>query len=278
METAVEVKQEAVIKAEAVAEPMIVLAGEFDFQKHRQEWIDRLCAEYIKVGELYPKELFPHLQNDEFPAWASRIMDEMAQILFPEARLRKGVDLTPKRLGALIGHSCASGVWQLEWLQNQMHVALREDVRKKAETPSLSEKEWKVAESIARSHRQVLEVWYPALRRLAKRALCSAVDQTYGDMTDFLLGYSRAFARKPRSFKVGDWGGTTFELYFILLLSWPVVDKLRSVTELHSVLVKVLGQHRTGDKKRIEKICERIGLHYRKPGRPTKAKIIPTPS
>ena len=35
---------------------------------------------------------------------------------------------------------------------------------------------------------------------------------------------------------------------------------------------KSMGEHRTGDLKRIEKICQRIGLHFRKPGRPKMAK------
>ena len=35
-------------------------------------------------------------------------------------------------------------------------------------------------------------------------------------------------------------------------------------------LVKVFGPYRTGDLKRTEKICQRIGLRYRKAGRPKK--------
>jgi hypothetical protein len=35
-------------------------------------------------------------------------------------------------------------------------------------------------------------------------------------------------------------------------------------------LVKVFGTYRAGDLKRTEKICQRIELHYRKPGRPKK--------
>ncbi len=51
-----------------------------------------------------------------------------------------------------------------------------------------------------------LDDWYRAMRRLAKRALCSCVDQPYDDMTDFLLGYADGFSRKPRTFQVGNIG------------------------------------------------------------------------
>ena len=112
--------------------------------------------------------------------------------------------------------------------------------------------------------------WYSGLRRLAKRALCSCVDQTYQDMTDFLLGYSNAFSRKPKTFNVGNIGNPTFEIYLYLLVSWQGIARLSSVRQLHELLVKVFGAHQVGDQKRIEKICQRIGLSFRKAGRPKK--------
>ena len=45
----------------------------------------------------------------------------------------------------------------------------------------------------------------------------------------------------------------------------------------NKILVGVFGPHRVGELKRIEKICQRIDLHYRKPGRPKKAAVIQTP-
>ena len=108
------------------------------------------------------------------------------------------------------------------------------------------------------------------MRRFAKRALCSCVDQTYEDMTDFLLGYADAFSRKPKTMKVGNICNPTFEIYVFMLLHWPLIERMNSVRKLHEVLVKVIGAPRVGEQKRIEKICQRIGLSFRKPGRPKK--------
>ena len=52
----------------------------------------------------------------------------------------------------------------------------------------------------------------------------------------------------------------------------PFIERLGSVSALHTWLRKVMGEYRTGDLKRIEKICQRIGLHFRKPGRPKMEK------
>jgi hypothetical protein len=116
--------------------------------------------------------------------------------------------------------------------------------------------------------RKLADEWYPALRRLAKRALCSCVDQPYDDMKDFLLAYSSAFAQKPEGRGLGSLGNSAIEIYNFMLVYWRVVERLESVRHLHEVLVKVFGPYRTGDLKRTEKICQRIDLHYRKPGRP----------
>jgi hypothetical protein len=124
----------------------------------------------------------------------------------------------------------------------------------------------------------LVRVWYPALRRLAKRALCSCVDQPYEDMTEFLLAYSEAFSRKPKKPGMADIGNPTTEIYFFILTFWRAVSALRSVHQLHQNLVKVFGPHRVGDLKRIEKICQRIDLRFRKPGRPKRAETIQTPA
>jgi hypothetical protein len=62
----------------------------------------------------------------------------------------------------------------------------------------------------------------------------------------------------------------TFEIYVFMLIFWQAIDRLDSVRQLHELLVKVFGATRIGDQKRIEKICQRIGLSFRKVGRPKK--------
>jgi hypothetical protein len=114
-----------------------------------------------------------------------------------------------------------------------------------------------------------LDKWFLATYRLAQRALRSSFDQSYAVMYEFLAGFSNGIARKPGTLNFAETGNTTFEIYVFFMSYWRIVERFKSVHELHQVLVKILGR-RAGDLKRIEKICQRIGLHYRKPGRPKK--------
>ena len=249
------------------------ITKEFNHEEHRTKWLRRLADELDKLEPLMPFKFLP--DGIEYPQWVLNVEREFSLVMLPSAKLKDpDFKLTPKRMGALLGHICEMAVWMMEWMSHQT-----ENSDKKDETPlaknslaKITEEEWgkglKALDSLAD--------WYNALRRLAKRALCSSVDQTYEDMTDFLLGYSDAFSRKPKTFQVGNIGNPTFEIYVFMLIFWKAIDRLNSVRELHELLVKVFGASRIGDQKRIEKICQRIGLRFRKAGRPKK--IIQTPA
>lgn len=179
--------------------------------------------------------------------------------MFPVAKLKKDLTLTPQRLGGIIGHQCAMGVWMMEYISMTLKKRpIETDEEKSAEQMAQGK------QFIAKLHSE----WYMALRRLAKRALVSCVDQSYPDMRDFLSAYSAAFARKPTSFGYDSFGSSAFEIYLYMVWHWQAIANLNSVRELHDLLLKQLGPQRAGELKRTEKICQRIGLHYRKAGRP----------
>jgi hypothetical protein len=237
-----------------------------DPKEHRTEWLKRLADEYIKLEPLLPFKLLP--EGEDCPAWATRVEEEIGAVMLPHAKVKEEMSMTPQRMGALLGHECGIAVWMMEFFAQQSAVA--EGFRAK----ELREEEKQTAETAGWSR---FEKWYPGMRRLAKIALSSSVDQSYEDMTDFLLAFSKAFACKPKTGAVGDIGNPTFEIYVFMIIRWRLVAGLKSVRELHDVLVRFFGPHRIGELKRIEKICQRIGLHYRKPGRPKTTAIIQTP-
>jgi hypothetical protein len=236
-------------------------------EARRTEWLRRMGDEFLKLEPLFPMENF--LPEEGPPLWVRKVEREVGAVMFPVAKIKDELNLTPRRMGALIGHSCAYGVWMMEIIGHELEQA-KSGVKRAAFTPEQIDHAGQVFQGLA-------GVWYPALRRLAKRALCSSVDQPYEDMTEFLGAYAQAFARKPKRPGLADIGNPATEIYCFLLTVWRTVNNLGSVHELHQRLVNRFGPHRVGDLKRIEKMCARIGLHYRKPGRPKKAAIIQTP-
>ena len=226
-------------------------------EERRRAWLIRI-AEKVEVAEnFFPKALVPPEQQ---PAWVDNVERAVGGVLLPVAKvkaIKERSDLTPRVFGALVGHMCAMAVWTMEWIASKGDLP-PEQVGK------MSEEELRCCQAVQHSFGE----WYAAMRRVAKFALCASVDQNYEDMSDFLLGYANAFASKPKTFKVGQMGGTSFEIYLFMMMFWRHVERLRSVRELHGMLGKVFGPYRIGELKRVEKVCQRIDLHFGKRGRP----------
>ena len=236
---------------------------EIDGKERRRKWLRKLLDEFLKLGPMFPVPNF--LPDNEIPKWVENVEREFGATMFSVARIKEGVELNPKKVGALIGHACANGVLMMEVLGDLLETPV---VESKIDLSKFSEEQLAAG---AESIRKIVLVWYPALRRLAKRALCSVVDQSYDDMTAFLLAYSEAFSRKPDRKGLGNVGNSATGIYLFMLWHWRRIHAMRSVHELHQCLRRVLGSQQVGDLKRIEKLCQRIGLSYRKPGRPKKA-------
>lgn len=233
---------------------MSEMVFESDLETRQKQWLNRLASELEKIEKLMPANFLP--SGVEYPPWVERIESELALVLLPAAKLREpGFKVTPKRMGALLGHACGLAVYLLEYLSADC-----------AEAPVLTEAELAQGEACARAFFD----WYKAMRRLAKLSLCSCVDQTYEDMTAFLAGFSGGFSQKPKTTNAAGMGNPTFEIYLVMIQYWRVVARFQSVRELHEWLTIIFGANRVGNQKRVEKICQRIGLSFRKPGRPSK--------
>lgn len=66
------------------------------------------------------------------------------------------------------------------------------------------------------------------------------------------------------------WQTDATKIHFMLLILWPYMPYIKSVHHLHQILRFLLPSQVVGDLKRIEKICQRINLSFRKKGRPKK--------
>ena len=229
--------------------------------RQRDKWLNKLAKEFLMLDGLFPfKELLP---NEHCPEWVHRVELEYLAAVHPGAMLKGAKMFTPMGIGGLFGYQCAYAVWMMGCLDAKIEDAMQHPEKYK---DSVQKKE--DCERVLNMLRRFKE-WYEALRHLAGRALKSCVYHSYEDMSGFLSAYSRAFSKKPKlGAGIGDFGSTTFGIYHFMLWHWRDVEQLNSVRALHDLLRRSMGEHRVGELKRVEKICQRIGLHYRKPGRP----------
>jgi hypothetical protein len=92
---------------------------EFDPVAHREKWLQRLKDELDKIEPLMPIKLLP--EGVEYPQWVQNVEREFAQVMFPVAKLKEpDVKMTPKRMGAMLGHMCESAVWMKDWIESQI--------------------------------------------------------------------------------------------------------------------------------------------------------------
>jgi hypothetical protein len=89
-------------------------------------------------------------------------------------------------MGALIGHSCAPGVWTMENLERELNKP-ESAINSMQCSPEQIEYGKKLLQGLVMG-------WYPALRRLSKRALCSCVDPMYSleELEQFLKDTTEA--------------------------------------------------------------------------------------
>ena len=82
--------------------------AEFDPAAHREKWLNRLADEFAKLESAMPVANI--LPESEGPPWVQNLEREVRLAMFPVAKLKKGLTLTPQRLGGILGHQCAVGV------------------------------------------------------------------------------------------------------------------------------------------------------------------------
>lgn len=93
------------------------------------------------------------------------------------------------------------------------------------------------------------------------------------DESDFHRGLSDGLRGVGRDVP-GDRSTDATDVYLLLVMWWRFVVRFASVSQFHIFVVRCLGPLRAGDKKRTEKICQRIGLRFRGRGRPRKIQTL----
>jgi hypothetical protein len=175
---------------------------------------------------------------------------------------------TPGEVGAIIGHQF--GYWHLtvEFVTGLLEKAQKMTAAEKANNVEFWQKMAEqfgadVRERVVEMLRVMLFDMAPAFQRAAAMALSIASEQEWVPMTKFFEAFAKALSRKP-SLR-GGIGRLTTVQYVIMLISWREVEELGSIPALRSWLLKqiFLTPQIVGDLKRVEKMCQRIGLSYR---------------
>ncbi|MBU1735848.1 MAG: hypothetical protein KJ692_11480 [Verrucomicrobia bacterium] len=195
-------------------------------------------------------------EEETKPPWLKTVEIEFAKTETPTVTFRALKHKSPifsdvVILGQLVGHEYAA------WHQDNPGMAA-------------------AIERLLPEYRIIIEatVAYQRQKRIkyVRKIMAIAGQQSFKDACSFFKGFSMA-VQKGSITETGQPAGetSTTKIYGMLVMHQNFIPRLQSVNELYEWLQYMLGKSLIDEIKgfkRIEKICERIGLRFRPPGRP----------
>jgi hypothetical protein len=198
----------------------------------------------------------PAFLNGDFPEWVQKLSRDLISTLCPVAKLKVGKAWTAAEVGALMGHKLA-----------YLHAV------DEGPPPPIAARLFKTLDrkTVALVKKQAGR-FAKKTNAAIKRSLALASEQTYTEAANFFTAFGKALNLKPVGWDASNLHRSNTRVYWLLLLGWPSVNRLRSVRELQQALCRYLDPYVVGDVKRIEKMCQRLGLHFGARGRPRKSE------
>lgn len=118
----------------------------------------------------------------------------------------------------------------------------------------------------------VYAIWEEILETIITQAFECHIQGKTNSKAVFLEGLAKA-SKEPWLNPTHSPADTAFPIYATLLYYEDEIEKCGSVPDLHRWLCDLCGERQIGDIKRLEKLCQRIGLKFRGRGRPRKPKV-----
>ena len=227
-----------------------------------EDWLQTIIEEFDAIEDRMPVMCF--MGDDAWPEWVKVLCREYLKTTMPSHKWKVGKKWTPAEVATMVAY-------RLLYLQRLDEIASNPRFVKFVEemAPDLREYLEKKGEYI--------ETVILDLREASMAAVSLALIQNPTESIPFFEAFSKAFLRAPSDLGASNFLRTSTHVQYLMLREWRWVATFQSVRELHEWLCRNFETHLVGDQKRIEKMCERIGLHFGQPGRPRKnGKIKPT--
>jgi len=219
-----------------------------------EDWIGWLADSFEQLDRTLPEVGAVLRIDEEWPDWVTNLVRELISTLYPAARLTVAEKWTPEQWGAFTGQRiayfqrlCEPDPWPGFDLE-KARLAMKEEERAMAER-------W--ADAFAEHVGKVYE--------LTAAALALGLIQSHAESASFMTAFARGLAMKPADMFASNFERTTTRIYWFLFRYWPSVQKLGSARELQQVLCRYFETIVVGDQKRIEKMCQRLGLRFGPP-------------
>ena len=240
--------------------------------KGQQQWVREVLIKYLDLEKSQPT---PFNRNPEWPEWVSNLGAMLLGISHPGLKFKSVRKWKAKELGRLLGRQYAG--MRLQHGQ----VPLSSRVIEEASTCSAwAEERAKQldpgfdAKRFQEQYERELKVWIPKFKEFIQETLASACERPYVETCAFFEAFGRAIVIKPDDLLTERTMGVGDKICWTMIVMWPEISRLKSVADVHRVFEQALRPKGIVVKyKRIEKLCQRIKLKFKAPGRPPGSKI-----
>lgn len=127
--------------------------------------------------------------------------------------------------------------------------------------------------------KQVVEACKSKLHELSMRLQTVLTNRPVKEISDYTKGFGEGIslyiegdAAKLSGSRVPIGATSAWKVYYLMLQNQEKVASFHSLPEFYEWLCSQLGDQQAGDFERVKSICKRIGLSFRKSGRPRKEK------
>ena len=234
-----------------------------------RQWIGGVLD---KFGELEKFQPEPVKNAPEVPEWVSNIDFILAKVSHPGLnKYRK--NWTAKDLGRFLGRHYAEGFMVAGQVPLSSQV-INEGGRCVDGLVKILEKRPIVGlKKLQKAWEPEKQEWQPRLRMFMQETLNSACDRPYIETSAFFEGFGQRIIIKPDDLLTERTMGVGDKICWAMRVNWQDIDRLESVGQLHRLLEKALKPQGVIVKyKRVEKLCQRLKLKLKGPGRPPGSK------
>ena len=206
----------------------------------------------------------------ELPRWVRKVHKHLEEHVF--LYLKDAATETGYRNSYKAGYIIGS----LRWSQNQL-IRQMENLQKFAHPKNVKiVSEVSEEEFMERLGREMGSIFFCGddsekeemlkgfLRSIRKMYLHAPINEA----AEFFEGLADGFKGLDMRGSLYGMGTSITPIMVTLMIYWPLVQEMKSIPQLHRWLCIMDGKAKVGELKRVEKICERIGLTLKGPGRP----------
>jgi hypothetical protein len=233
----------------------------------QRKWVRSILDEFVGLQK---HQIEPFNQDPELPEWVNQLLLQLVCISHPGVKFKNIKNWKAKDLGRLLGRQFAG-----EHLAHG-HVPISPQVQAEGikcaqwceawATQKLPGHDWK---GLHQRNEIRDRRWQMIFRQFMQTSVASACARPYPEMRDFFEAFGKAVVMKPDEFLTDHTMGVGDKIAWAMIAMWREIERLKSVGELHRLFEKALMPHGIAVKyKRIEKLCQRIGLKFKDPGRP----------